>query len=65
VKTYANGQGWDFEVLLDPNQDLKRALNFQTIPYTILVDKNGNIVYRHTGYIEGDEYLLEEEIKLY
>jgi hypothetical protein len=27
------------------------------------VDQNGNIVYTHTGYLEGDEYDLEKEIK--
>ena len=63
VKSYVNGQRWDFTVLLDQNQDLKRALNFQTIPFTLLIDKNGNIVYSHSGYVEGDELLLEEKIK--
>jgi len=63
VKSYARGQSWEYEILLDSNQALKRALNFQTIPYTILVDLNGNIVYKHNGYIEGDEFELEDEIK--
>jgi hypothetical protein len=27
------------------------------------LDQKGNIVYTHTGYIEGDEYTLEEKIK--
>lgn len=62
VKSYINGQGWDFEVLLDSNSDLKRALNFQTVPFTLLLDQEGVIVYRHTGYVEGDEYILEDEI---
>ncbi|NNC96324.1 MAG: TlpA family protein disulfide reductase [Chitinophagales bacterium] len=62
VKSYANGQGWEFDVLLDMNQDLKRAMNFQTPPHTVLVDQSGNIVFTHTGYKEGDEYILEEEI---
>lgn len=62
VKSYINGQGWDFEVLLDSNSDLKRALNFQTVPFTLLVDQEGKIVYRHTGYLEGDELILEEEL---
>lgn len=62
VKSYINGQAWDFEVLLDSNSDLKRALNFQTVPFTLLLDKSGKIIYRHTGYVEGDEYILEEEI---
>ena len=62
VKSYINGQAWDYEVLLDANSDLKRALNFQTVPFTLLLNKKGEIVYRHTGYVEGDEYILEEEI---
>lgn len=63
VKPYINGQGWDYEVLLDPNSDLKRVLNFQTVPFTILVSPEGKIVYRHTGYTEGHENILEDEIE--
>ena len=63
VKTYVNGQAWDYEVLLDTNEDLKRMMNFQTVPYTVLIDQNGNFVYTHAGYVEGDEYILEEKIK--
>jgi thioredoxin-related protein len=65
VKSYVDGVNWPFEVLLDPNEDLKRELNFQTIPYTLMLDKEGNIVYTHNGYQEGDEYVLEEKIKEY
>ncbi|MCH8904275.1 MAG: TlpA family protein disulfide reductase [Bacteroidetes bacterium] len=63
VKSYVNGQSWDYEILLDANQDLKRALNFQTIPFTVVVDQNGNIVSTHNGYVEGDEYILEDELR--
>lgn len=59
VKAYVNGQGWDYEVLLDVNEDLKRLLSFQTVPFTVLVDEKGKIVYSHSGYVEGDEYVLE------
>jgi len=62
VKTYINGQSWEYDVLIDSNSDLKRALNFPTVPFTLLLDKDGKIVYRHSGYVEGDEYILEEEI---
>lgn len=60
VQSYVNGTGWEYTVLLDVNEDLKRALNFQTVPFTIVVDTEGNIVYQHTGYVEGDEYELED-----
>ena len=63
VKSYANGQAWDYIILLDKNQELKRSLNFQTIPYTLLINQAGEIVYQHSSYVEGDEYILEDEIK--
>ena len=63
VKSFAQAQGWDFEVLLDPNQDLKRAFNFQMPPYTVLTNQEGVIVSTHLGYKNGDELLLEDEIK--
>ncbi len=63
VKTYAKSQGWDFPVLLDPNSDLKRSLNFQNVPFTLIVDKNGKIVYQHTGYEEGSENELFKKVK--
>jgi cytochrome c biogenesis protein CcmG, thiol:disulfide interchange protein DsbE len=63
VKANADGAGWPYTILLDPNQDLKRALNFQNIPYTVVLDKKGNIAFVHQGYVDGDEFVLEEEIK--
>ena len=63
VKPFASGMGWDFDVLLDPNGDLQRALNVANPPVTFLVDAHGKIVYTHTGYVEGDEYELEEHIQ--
>ena len=63
VKAYVNGQGWDYDVLLDFNEDLKRLLSFQTVPFTVLVNEDGKIVYSHSGYVEGDEYVLEGMLK--
>ncbi len=62
VKAYAEGQGWTFTVLLDTNKDLQRLLSGQSVPFTVISDKSGNIVDKHTGYIEGDEYELEDKI---
>jgi thiol-disulfide isomerase/thioredoxin len=63
VKPYVNGQGWEYDILLDVNSDLARALNVLAPPQTFLLDQNGNIVYSHLGYTEGDEFVLEEKIK--
>lgn len=63
VKSYAKSQRWDFPAYLDPNSDLKRSLNFETVPFTIIVDKEGNIAYMHSGYEVGGEKVLYEKVK--
>lgn len=62
VKPFVNSQGWSYEVLLDPNGDLQRPLNVTNPPVTFLLNQNGEIVYTHTGYLEGDEFELEEQM---
>lgn len=63
VKPYVDGQAWPFDILLDVNSDMMRAMNVVNPPHTFLLNKEGNIVYSHTGYLEGDEFTLEEKIK--
>ncbi len=62
VPAMVASKGWEYEILSDSKQDLQRALNFQTVPQTFLLDGAGEIVYSHSGYTSGDEYELEEQI---
>lgn len=62
VKPFVKGKGWNFDVLMDINSDLKRALNITDVPQVIIF-KNNKIVYRHTGYIVGEENNLFDEIQ--
>ena len=55
--------GWEFDVLLDPNSDFKRALGVNLIPHAIVCDGNGKIVQTHSGYTEGGEEHLIEEVR--
>jgi thiol-disulfide isomerase/thioredoxin len=61
VKPMINGKGWEFEILLDENSDLKRAFGVSTVPYTVII-KSGEIVYKHTGYTSGFEDELYDRI---
>ncbi len=60
VKPMVDNFGWEYTVLSDVNEDLKKAMNFQTVPQTFVVDQEGNVVYSHSGYTPGDEAGLEE-----
>lgn len=63
VKPLVDENGWNYEVLLDPNGDLKRALGVQLIPYVMVLDGKGNIVFKHNGYTDGAEVELYEKVK--
>jgi len=62
IRPMTDTKGWDYTILHDPNQVMMQALNFQSVPQTFLIDKNGQIVYEHTGYLPGDEFELEDHI---
>jgi len=63
VKPYVDGQGWEFDCLLDVNRDLARIMNVLNPPQTFLLNQKGEIIWSHVGYLEGDEFMLEEKIK--
>lgn len=63
VKPLVDGNNWEYDVLLDPNSDFKRALGIQMIPYVIICDGQGNIVYKHNGYTEGGEQELIAKVR--
>ena len=63
VAPYVNAlPDWEYEIYLDPNSDLKRAMGVP-YPHTFLLNKENKIVWQHKGYIEGDEIELYKEIK--
>ena len=62
VKPLVDGFGWEYEVLLDPNGDFKRAMNVQNVPHVFVLDGKGKIVYNHTGYVDGGEEDIYEAL---
>jgi peroxiredoxin len=63
VKPLVDGFGWEYEVLLDPNGDFKRAMNVQNVPHVFVLDGKGKIVYNHAGYVDGGEEDIYEALQ--
>lgn len=63
VKPMVDAEGWEYDVLLDPNSDFLHALGIQMIPHTLVIDGEGKIQHRHTSYQEGAEEHIIEEIR--
>lgn len=62
VLPFINGKGWDYEVYIDPNGDLRRAMNVSSVPHTFLLNANKEVVYSHNSYSPGDEDILYEHV---
>ena len=63
VRPFVSSQGWEYDVYLDENSELRRALNVNNIPHTFLLNGKGEIVWQHNGYLPGDEDHLFELIE--
>ncbi len=63
VKPLMDALGLEYEVLLDPNGDFKRAMNVNMIPHVFVIDGKGNVAYAHTGYTEGGEQELIAKVR--
>lgn len=60
VRSLVTGKRWPYEVLLDTNKTLFKALNLASIPFVMIV-KNGETLYSHTGYTPGNERLVVQK----
>lgn len=62
VKPAVMGKGWEYTVLLDPNNDVRRHLGNPNVPLTLIL-KNGEIMFRHSSFTPGAEDQLYEKFK--
>lgn len=63
VKSYIAGQKYTFPVLLDPNQEVFKKLNGNSLPYSLLIDRDGNIRKVRNSYLPGDEKEIVKDIQ--
>jgi len=62
VKPFVKSKNFKFPVLLDTNSDVARLYYAQSVPYSVILDKKGYIIYSHLGYMRGDEVKVKEII---
>jgi len=61
VKPYVRSKNYAAMVPLDPDgQVLRKFFGENTLPYTILIDREGKIVRTFTGYVPGQEKEIEK-----
>lgn len=63
VRPFVASKGWDFDILLDPNSDFRRAMGVNLIPHVLVLDGQGKVVLSRSGYTEGGEEHLIEKVR--
>lgn len=52
-----------FLVAVDPDKKVAEAYNLPTMPTSYIIGRDGNILYTHAGYHEGDLAGMEKEVE--
>jgi thioredoxin-related protein len=55
----------EFPLFSDPKKDIQKLLKVQSIPLTVLLDKNGKVLMSHTGLIGNFDAFVGEIRKNY
>ena len=63
VKPLVDSKGWEYDVLLDPNGDFKRAMNVSLVPTVFVIDGKGKIADQRSGYTDGSEQHLIDKVR--
>ena len=65
VRSYISIHKFPFLFCVDPNQEILHLMNSWSIPFSILINKKREIVFRHSGYLSGDVKVMQKEINEY
>ena len=63
VKPYIESKSYKFTVLYDTDKNVFSNFGGQDPPFSVFLDRNGNVFKSYSGYIQGDDGKLESDIK--
>ncbi|HMT10785.1 MAG TPA: TlpA disulfide reductase family protein [Ignavibacteria bacterium] len=63
VKPYIESKSYKFTVLYDTDKNVFSNMGGQDPPYSVFLDRNSNVFKTYSGYIQGDDSKLENDIK--
>ncbi len=66
VKSYVAAHNFTFKVILDTDKKIFEMCGGidEAMPYSLTVNKHGDIISTRIGFKSGDEHFIEEEIKV-
>ncbi|MEO0092577.1 MAG: TlpA disulfide reductase family protein [candidate division WOR-3 bacterium] len=62
VKSFSAGHKWQYQIVLDPENKLRKSYNVQVMPTLFIINQDKKIVFTHQGYKPGDEKKIVQKI---
>jgi cytochrome c biogenesis protein CcmG, thiol:disulfide interchange protein DsbE len=62
VKPFVKSKKFIFPVLYDTDGNVSRTYYAFNVPFSVLINKSGKIIFSHIGYMKGDEIELQKKI---
>ena len=63
IKSFAKASGWNFDILIDPDGGVfRQKYKGFAMPFTVMTDKTGKVIFSVVGFKPGDETHIEEMI---
>ena len=63
VRSYIRANDYIYDIFLDPNRQVFKKLNGNLMPTNVLIDIDGKVIWRHYGYIPGDEKNMDTQLR--
>ena len=63
VRSYIRANDYIYDIFLDPNRQVFKKLNGNLMPTNVLIDTEGKVLWRHYGYIPGDEENMDLQLR--
>jgi len=63
VKPFIESKGYKFTVVYDSDKNVFSNYGGQDPPFSVFLNKSGNVIKTYSGYIQGDDEKLEGDIK--
>lgn len=63
IRAFLKRFGITYPVVLDPKEKVGERYQLEGHPTGVLIDRKGIVRFVHTGFLKGDEKLLEQAIQ--
>ncbi|RKZ30074.1 hypothetical protein DRQ36_06740 [bacterium] len=63
VKPFAQKEGWDFVIIMDTGESVKKSAGVADIPELFILSGDREILYHHIGFKPGDEAEYQQKVE--